>query len=70
VVVVRPGFVRTRMTAGLPVPPLAVDADAVARATVAGIRSRRTVVYAPAAFRAVSALLVVLPRAVLRRLPF
>jgi len=70
VLVVRPGFVRTRMTAGLPVPPLAADVDEVARAVVAGIRARRTVVYTPAVFRAVAAALVVLPRAVLRRLPF
>ena len=70
VVVVRPGFVRTRMTAGLPVPPLAVDADDVARAAVAAIGARGTVIYAPAAFRAVAAVLVALPRAVLRRLPF
>ena len=70
VLVVRPGFVRTRMTAGLPVPPLAVDADAVARAVVAGIRSRRTVVYVPSAFRVVAAVLAGLPRGVLRRLPF
>jgi decaprenylphospho-beta-D-erythro-pentofuranosid-2-ulose 2-reductase len=70
VVVVRPGFVRTRMTAGLPPPPLAIDVDGVARAVVAGIRAGRTVVYAPAAFRAVSAALVVMPRALLRRLRF
>ena len=70
VLVVRPGFVRTRMTAHLPVPPLAVDADAVGRAVVTGLRQHRSVTYAPAPARAVAAVLTVLPRAVLRRLPF
>ena len=70
VLVVRPGFVRTRMTAGRPVAPLAVDADDVARAAVAALRRRRTVVYVPAPMRAVAAVLGVLPRRVLRRLPF
>jgi decaprenylphospho-beta-D-erythro-pentofuranosid-2-ulose 2-reductase len=68
--VVRPGFVRTRMTAHLAAPPLATTAPEVARAVVRGIRQRRTVVYAPAAARAVALLLTVLPRPVLRRLPF
>ena len=48
VVVVRPGFVRTRMTAHLPTPPLAVGPDDVARAVADGLRRRRTVVYRPA----------------------
>ena len=69
-IVIRPGFVRTRMTAGLRVPPLAVAADDVARAAATAIRGRRVVVYSPAAFRVVSAVLVALPRAILRRLPF
>ncbi len=70
VLVVRPGFVRTRMTAQLPVAPLATTPQAVARATVAGIRRGRSVVHAPAAMALVGAVLVALPRTVLRRLPF
>jgi decaprenylphospho-beta-D-erythro-pentofuranosid-2-ulose 2-reductase len=70
VLLVRPGFVRTRMTAGLPVPPLAVDADTVARAVVEGLSRRRTLVYSPAAARFLSFTLRVAPRWVLRRLPF
>ncbi len=70
VLVVRPGFVRTRMTAHLRTPPLAVDADTVARAVVTGLRRRGPVVYSPPLARAVAGVLVVLPRAVLRRLPF
>ncbi|MGZ4602647.1 MAG: SDR family NAD(P)-dependent oxidoreductase, partial [Kineosporiaceae bacterium] len=70
VVVVRPGFVRTRMTAHLPTPPLAVGPDDVARAVVDGIHRRRTVVYSPPAARLLSWGLTLAPRAVLRRLPF
>ena len=70
VLVVRPGFVRTRMTAHLKVPPLAVDADAVGRAVVSGLRQGRSVTYAPPAAQLVAAALTVLPRTVLRRLPF
>lgn len=70
VLVVRPGFVRTRMTAHLRPAPLAVDADAVGRAVADGLRKRSVVVYAPPAGRAVAAVLTHLPRTVLRRLPF
>lgn len=69
VLVVRPGFVHTRMTAHLRAKPLATTPDAVARVTVAGLRLGREVVHAPAAMTLVAAALVVLPRAVLRRLP-
>ena len=66
---VRPGFVRTRMTAHLPDAPLAVDADAVAEAIVTGLRDRATVVYVPRTLRAVALVLRVLPQALVRRLP-
>ena len=48
VLVVRPGFVRTRMTEGLPVPPLACDPQTVARATVRGLERGSQNVWAPA----------------------
>jgi decaprenylphospho-beta-D-erythro-pentofuranosid-2-ulose 2-reductase len=69
VVVVRPGFVRTRMTRGLPVPPLATDPGAVARATVRGLRRGAHTVWAPPALRWVMAALRLLPRPLFRRLP-
>jgi decaprenylphospho-beta-D-erythro-pentofuranosid-2-ulose 2-reductase len=48
VVVVRPGFVRTKMTSGLPPAPFATDAGAVASAIVsATTRGRRRVVWVP-----------------------
>jgi decaprenylphospho-beta-D-erythro-pentofuranosid-2-ulose 2-reductase len=70
VLVVRPGFVRSRMTAHLRTPPLAVTPDDVGRAVAAGLRGRETVVYSPAIARPIAAALVVLPRSILRRLPF
>jgi decaprenylphospho-beta-D-erythro-pentofuranosid-2-ulose 2-reductase len=69
VMVVRPGFVRTRMTAGLPAPPLATNAPAVARATASGLRRRSRTVWSPGALRWVMAGLRMLPRAVFKRLP-
>jgi decaprenylphospho-beta-D-erythro-pentofuranosid-2-ulose 2-reductase len=46
---IRPGFVATPMTAGLPLPSLlVVQPDTVARRIVAGIARRRDVLYAPA----------------------
>lgn len=70
VLVVRPGFVRTRMTAHLPTPPLATGPDDVARAVAAALHGRANILYSPPPARALAAALVVLPRSVLRRLPF
>jgi decaprenylphospho-beta-D-erythro-pentofuranosid-2-ulose 2-reductase len=69
VMVVRPGFVRTRMTEGLPAAPLATSAEAVARQTLRGLRRRSRTVWAPGALRWVMLAVRLLPRAVLRRIP-
>jgi decaprenylphospho-beta-D-erythro-pentofuranosid-2-ulose 2-reductase len=69
VMVVRPGFVRTRMTAGLPEAPLATTPDAVAQAVEAGLRRRAGIVWVPGALRYVMSALRHLPRPVFRRLP-
>jgi decaprenylphospho-beta-D-erythro-pentofuranosid-2-ulose 2-reductase len=69
VLVVRPGFVRTSMTAHLEPAPLSVSAEEVAEAVVSGLRGRATVVYAPPVMRLVMSGLRHLPRAVFRRLP-
>lgn len=68
VTIVRPGFVRTKMTAGLRPLPLNVDPERVARATVAGIRSGTGVVWVPGTLRAVALLLRLLPERALRLL--
>lgn len=70
VVVIRPGFVRSSMTADLDEAPFACDPDDVAAAINNAIEQpRRTVHYVPPAVRYVSWVLRLLPRAVVRRLP-
>ncbi|WP_043265750.1 decaprenylphospho-beta-D-erythro-pentofuranosid-2-ulose 2-reductase [Streptomyces sp. CT34] len=69
VLVVRPGFVHTKMTAGLPAAPLATTPEAVAEAIEHGLRRRSEVVWVPGALRGVMAVLRHVPRAVFRRLP-
>lgn len=69
VLVVRPGFVRTAMTARLPPAPLSVTAEEAAAAVVRGLRSRATVVYVPSAMRFVMLGLRHVPRPLFRRLP-
>jgi decaprenylphospho-beta-D-erythro-pentofuranosid-2-ulose 2-reductase len=70
VVCVRPGFVKTAMTAGLPVPPFAGEPDSVARIVLRGIDRGTPVVYAPPVWRWVMLLIRLLPRAVMRRVRF
>jgi decaprenylphospho-beta-D-erythro-pentofuranosid-2-ulose 2-reductase len=47
VLVVRPGFVATRMTAGLPKPPLATTPEKVAQRVARALRGRQVVVWVP-----------------------
>jgi short-subunit dehydrogenase len=70
VVNVKPGFVHTAMTEGLPAPPFAASPEAVARAALRGIEGGRRVVYAPTVWRAVMTAVRALPRGVLRRAAF
>jgi decaprenylphospho-beta-D-erythro-pentofuranosid-2-ulose 2-reductase len=69
VLVVRPGFVKTRMTAGLAPAPFATTPEAVASATVAALRGHAGTIWVPRSLRFVFALLRHLPRGIYRRLP-
>jgi decaprenylphospho-beta-D-erythro-pentofuranosid-2-ulose 2-reductase len=69
VLVVRPGFVKTRMTEGLEPAPLSVTASEVADAVVAAIRRGSELIWVPMPLRAVMSGLRHLPRPVFRRLP-
>jgi decaprenylphospho-beta-D-erythro-pentofuranosid-2-ulose 2-reductase len=69
VLVVRPGFVHTRMTTGLAPAPLATTVDAVAEATVTALRGHAHTVWVPRSLRFVFAVLRHLPRPLYRRLP-
>jgi decaprenylphospho-beta-D-erythro-pentofuranosid-2-ulose 2-reductase len=68
IVVVRPGFVRTRMTRGLKAAPFATDADSVAVVAVRGLEHRTQTVWAPPYLRWVMAAIRLLPRGLFRRL--
>jgi decaprenylphospho-beta-D-erythro-pentofuranosid-2-ulose 2-reductase len=69
VLVVRPGFVHSKMTAGVPAAPLATTPDAVAAATVEALRRGRRTVWVPATLRPLFAAFRHLPGPVWRRLP-
>ena len=68
VLVIRPGHVRTRMTAGLPEPPFTTDPQRVAARVRAALRGRGAVRYAPALLRPVMTLTRLLPAALYRRM--
>ncbi len=68
VLVVRPGFVRTRMTQGLRPAPLATSADAVAAVVVKGLARGSHTVWAPRTLRWVMVAVRLLPRALMRRI--
>jgi len=71
VLIVKPGFVRTGMTQGLPEPPFAADPEPVARRVADALeRGRSGVLYAPPIWRLVMAAIRHLPRAVMRRARF
>jgi decaprenylphospho-beta-D-erythro-pentofuranosid-2-ulose 2-reductase len=70
VVCVKPGFVKTGMTAGLKPPPFAGEPEDVARRVLRAIDRGDPVVYAPAAWGPIMALIRTLPRFVMRRVGF
>lgn len=66
VLVVRPGFVHTKMTAGMDPAPLSTTPDKVAEAIVDGLRRGKATVWVPPALRFVFAVFRHLPRPVWR----
>jgi decaprenylphospho-beta-D-erythro-pentofuranosid-2-ulose 2-reductase len=69
VLVVRPGFVNSKMTTGMKAAPFATTPDKVAEVTVRALRSGRRLVWAPGILRWVFMVLRHLPGPVWRRLP-
>ncbi|HEY0948811.1 decaprenylphospho-beta-D-erythro-pentofuranosid-2-ulose 2-reductase [Nocardioides sp.] len=69
VLVVRPGFVRTKMTEGRSPAPLSVDADDVAAAVIDAVAAGDDLIWVPGALRGVMSGLRHVPRALFRRLP-
>lgn len=70
VVCVKPGFVKTGMTAGLKPPPFAGEPEAVAKRVLKAIDRGTPVVYAPPIWRWVMMVIRHLPRFVMRRIGF
>jgi decaprenylphospho-beta-D-erythro-pentofuranosid-2-ulose 2-reductase len=68
VLVVRPGFVRSKMTAGRTPVPFATTPEAVAEAIEKGLRSRTETIWVPSILRLVMRVLRHLPRPIFRRL--
>ncbi|MDQ3033660.1 MAG: SDR family NAD(P)-dependent oxidoreductase [Myxococcota bacterium] len=70
VITVKPGFVKTGMTAGLKSPPFAGEPDEVAAIVVRAIDRGTPEVYAPSAWRPIMGVIRGLPRFVMRRVGF
>ena len=70
VVIAKPGFVRTGMTAALDAPVFAGDPEPVARTILKAIDRGSPVVYAPPVWRFILLVIRMLPRSVMRRLSF
>ncbi len=72
VICVRPGFVKTGMTAGLKPPPFSGEPQQVARDVRRALcgHDPRTVVYTPWIWQLVMGTIATLPRAVMRRINF
>jgi decaprenylphospho-beta-D-erythro-pentofuranosid-2-ulose 2-reductase len=68
VMIVRPGFVHTKMTAGREAAPMSTTPEAVAAAIVAGLRGQADIVWVPPVLRWVGVVFRHLPRAVWRRI--
>ena len=69
VLLVRPGFVRSKMTAGMDPAPLSTTPEAVASATAAALAAGKETVWVPTPLRALMVVTRHLPRPLFRRLP-
>ncbi|NUP88197.1 MAG: SDR family NAD(P)-dependent oxidoreductase [Candidatus Sumerlaeia bacterium] len=70
VLCVKPGFVKTGMTAGLRPPPFAGEPDDVARRVVRALDRGKALIYVPPPWRYMMLIIRHLPRFVMRRIGF
>ena len=70
VLCVKPGFVKTAMTANLKAPPFAGEPDGVARDIVSAMDRKRPLIYTPGIWRLVMLVIKHLPRFVMRKIGF
>lgn len=69
VLVIRPGQVRTRMSAGVKEAPLTVNKEDVAKQAVDAARAGKSLIWAPPAFQLVMLILKHIPAPIFKRLP-
>jgi decaprenylphospho-beta-D-erythro-pentofuranosid-2-ulose 2-reductase len=67
---IKPGFVKTSMTDGIPAPPFAAEPEAVARDTVRALERGTPVLYTPRIWGLIMLVIRALPRFVMRRIGF
>src|SRR5262249_55374719 len=70
VLCVKPGFVKTGMTAGLKPPPFAGEPEQVARDVIRAMDSRKALIYTPGIWALVMLVIRFLPRFVMRKIGF
>jgi decaprenylphospho-beta-D-erythro-pentofuranosid-2-ulose 2-reductase len=68
VMIVRPGFVTTKMTAHMGKKPMATDAESVADVIISGLGKGSEIVWAPAKLRIIFSVLRHLPRPIFRKM--
>jgi decaprenylphospho-beta-D-erythro-pentofuranosid-2-ulose 2-reductase len=68
VLLVRPGFVTGRMTAGLPPAPFATTPEAVGAATARALRGKRDTIWVPAQLAVLATAMKYIPRPLWRRI--
>jgi decaprenylphospho-beta-D-erythro-pentofuranosid-2-ulose 2-reductase len=69
VMIVRPGFVHSAMTAGMKAAPFSTTPDVVAKLTVKGLRAGKRIIWTPGILRWVFMVMRHLPVAIWRRMP-
>jgi decaprenylphospho-beta-D-erythro-pentofuranosid-2-ulose 2-reductase len=69
VIILRPGFVHTRMTAGMKAAPFSTTPEKVATALVSGLRTKSRIIWVPGLLRWIFMVLRHLPGPIWRRLP-
>ncbi len=69
VMVVRPGFVRTKMTAGMQAAPFSTTPEKVAEAIARGLERGKEKIWVPEPVRAIATVMHHIPRPIYRKLP-
>ena len=67
VLIIRPGFVYTKMTTNFKAAPFAIDSYEVGRIAASAINSKKTVIYAPRKLKFIMNILRILPRSIFNR---